>query len=107
MPHGWRWHARSPASPGACVPDASAGISPGVLGPFADRACVDWPALIAGTRDPERRESLDVLRRLDALRGCAPVDHLPARRDPRFVAVGAVIVLAAVQTAFGLAHGLG
>ena len=102
MPHAWRSPARSPASPRACATEPP-GIRPAVADAFVDRAAIDWNALLGRVRDPHERASLEMLRRLDSLRGssgAAPADA-PGRAIPVLL-LRLLVGLAAAQTIAGL-----
>src|SRR5258708_17954940 len=104
MPHGWRLPARSAVSPRACATDSSRDIPSAIAGAFADRAPIDWSALLERVHDPRTRTSLQALRRLDELRGPARGALLPPGRDLSSVVLGMLVVLGGFQTACGLAR---
>src|SRR5258708_13425731 len=104
MPHGWRLPARSAVPPRACATDSSRDIPAAIAGAFADRAPIDWGALLERVHNPRARASLQALRRLDELRGRARGAAVPPGRDLRSVVLGLLVVLGASQTACGLAR---
>ena len=104
MPHGWRSPERSPGSPRACATEPP--IPPAIADAFVDRTAIDWNALLRRARDPRERASLDVLRRLDVLRGGAHSPVPPAGRSAAVVLLRLLVTLAAVQTVAGLTHAI-
>src|SRR5258708_5373318 len=104
MPHEWRLPARSAVSPRACATDSPPEIPSAIAGAFADRAPIDWTALIERIDDAHGRAALQALRRLDELRGRPRDPVSPPVRDLGSVVLGLLVVLGAFQTACGLAR---
>ena len=104
MPHGWRLPARSAVSPGTCATDRFSAVSPAIAGAFVDRTAIDWAGLLERSRDPHSRASVEALRRLDDLRGARRSPALAPGRGLHIVLLRLLVVLAAAQTAIGLAR---
>ncbi|HET7695949.1 MAG TPA: serine/threonine-protein kinase [Vicinamibacterales bacterium] len=65
---------------------------------FADRASIDWNALLARVRDPAGRAALESLRRLDALRGVPAASAVPAAPGAATGLLRLLVAVAALQT---------
>lgn len=101
MPHGWRSAARSPGSPSGCAPDRRGAHRDEVARAFADRARIDWPAVLqraAGTAD---RGTFEALRRLDAMRG-GPSRDTTEQPGPWLRVFRVMLVAGGIQTSLGL-----
>src|SRR5258708_10954512 len=105
MPHGWRSRGRSAVSPRACATESPAAMPSGLAGAFADRTAIDWTALLERVHDTRGRAALQALRRLDELRGRRRGAAVPPERAFRIFALRLLVVVAALQTACGLARG--
>jgi hypothetical protein len=101
MPHGWRSPARSPGSPRACATEPPP-IRAAITNAFVDRTAIDWTGLLERVRDPRERASLEMLRRLETLRGVPAASRIPAGRTLPVVLLRLLVALAAMQTVAGL-----
>jgi hypothetical protein len=101
MPLGWRCAARSPGSPSRCGTESPGRRRAEVTRAFVDRAPIDWAALARRAADPGDRAVLDMLRRLDALRGPGRIADDP-RPDFWDVLFAILVVAAGAQTTLGL-----
>ena len=103
MPLGWRFAARSNASPHSCANgDPPARLGGSVTEAFADRTLIDWPALLGGVRDPAQRGLIDALRSVDGLRSAKPESR--ATSVPRSTLIRVLLLLAVLQMGCALAY---
>jgi hypothetical protein len=97
MPHGWRSPARSPGSPRACATEPPP-IRAAITNAFVDRTAIDWTGLLERVRDPRERASLELLRRLDTLRGVPDAGRIPSGRTLPVLLLRLLVALAVMQT---------
>lgn len=100
MPRGWRSAARSIAWPRACATTEASRLRREVARAFADRARIDWPALLLRLRDPRDRRWAESLRRLESLRPPDAGTEAPPVRRPRLLLP--LVSLAALQVVIAL-----